>query len=422
MQEYERFINRFSKLGKRVDDLSRIGRLMKAVGDPQQRLRFIHVAGTNGKGSCCEMLAKTLTAAGYRTGLFTSPYIIRYNDRIRINGEDITDAELNELALLIEPSVDACGEGFSQFEITQAMGLLHFARQKCDVVVLETGLGGRLDSTNIIPPPEAALITSIALDHTAILGDTIEEIAMQKAGIIKRGSAAVCSACVKDGALTVMQEQAERCGTHLRTPDMSRMNVRRCDMFGSEFDYGDMRGLRLMMGGTHQLYNAAAVIETAEALRERGFSIPEAALRKGLTAQIPARIQMLSRDPLVIVDGGHNPEGISALAATVGTLGCKKHFVIGMLSDKDSAEAARLIAPHGDRFVCVDSFAPNARNAAELAELLKSSGADAEPSTLSAEETVARELASLGEDEALIICGSLYLASLFAGGIEHLGK
>ncbi len=414
MKKYEEFIGKYTKLGKRVDDLSRAEKLMKAVGEPHKRLRFVHVAGTNGKGSVCEMLAKTLTNAGYRTGLFTSPYIVHYNDRIRIDGVEITDEQLDELAEFAEPKINACGGGFSQFEITQALGLLHFERQACDIVVLETGLGGLLDSTNVIPAPEAAVITSIALDHTALLGDTTEEIAAQKAGIIKRGSAAVCSACVTGGAREVIRRQAEKCGISLRIPDMSKLSVSDCGLFGSEFDFGELKGLRLKMGGEHQLFNACAVIETVKVLRERGFDIPESALREGLTVQIPARIQVISEQPLIIVDGGHNPEGVSALAAAVGQLSCEKRFVIGMLSDKDSAEAAKVLAPLGE-FVCVGDFAPNARSARELAELLSAAGAKAFASELSPQETVRRELAQLTDGRALIICGSLYLASLFCG-------
>ncbi|MBR1724079.1 MAG: bifunctional folylpolyglutamate synthase/dihydrofolate synthase, partial [Ruminococcus sp.] len=292
-----------------------------------------------------------------------------------------------------------------------ALAFLHYERCGCDIVVLETGLGGLLDSTNVIPPPEAAVITSIALDHTAILGDTIADIARHKAGIIKEGSAAVCSACVGGEALEVIRRQAEKCGAALTVPNMSRMKVQRCNIYGAELDYGELTGLRLKMGGSHQLYNAAAVIETVYALRERGYDIPDEAMRRGLTAQIPARIQILSEQPPVILDGGHNPEGLRALASTVCALPRPRVAVIGMLSDKDSSEAARIIADSCDRFVCVEGFAPGARPAAELASLLKSDGANAEASNISAAETVRRELNALPEGGSLMICGSLYLAS-----------
>lgn len=416
MSRFEIFVNSFSKLGKRVSDLSRIRRLMAALGDPQERLKFIHVAGTNGKGSTSEMLAGTLAAAGYKTGLFTSPYILRYNDRIRINGEDIEDEELDRLSDILSAAVSGMDEGFSQFEITQAMAMLYYERSGCDIVVLEAGLGGLLDSTNIIPPPEAAVITSVALDHTAILGGAIGQIAEQKAGIIKSASPAICSASVPPQALDVIRRRAREVGAQLFIPDMGEASVRRCDLFGSELDFGDVNGIRLNMGGEHMIRNAAAAIQTVRVLRRRGYSIPDDALRKGLACVIPARLQILNRDPLVILDGGHNPEGIGALAAALDTLSCKKRAVIGMLKDKDSEQAARLIARSAERFVCVSIFYPNALDAQELAGLLRSEGANAEASPLSPEETVRRELAALPDGDALVINGSLFLASRFADG------
>ena len=408
---YKQLLSRYSRLGQRVSDLSRIGRLMKAVGDPQERLRFVHIAGTNGKGSTAQMLADTLTAAGYRTGLFTSPFILRYNDRIRIDGEEITDEELDAIADRVGAALEDLPEGFSQFEVTQAMALLHYEQSGCDIVVLEAGLGGTLDSTNVIPAPEAAVITSIALDHTAILGDTTEEIAASKAGIIKPGSAAVCSACVKGKALEVIRSRAEECGTRLIVPDMSGLTVIGSDIFGTEFDFGELKRLRLRMGGEHQLFNAAAVVAAVGALRERGFGIPEAALRKGLTAQIPARVQVVSRQPVAIVDGGHNPEGVKALAAAIEDLPRPRTAVMGMLSDKDSAAAVRLIARSCERFVCVDGFAPGALPSKRLMELLTAAGARAVMSMSSPTETVRREYAMMPRDGSLIVCGSLYLAS-----------
>ena len=418
MKHYEEFTSKYTKLGKRVSDLSRIAALMHAVGDPQERLRFVHVAGTNGKGSICEMTARALTAAGYRTGLFTSPYILRYNDRMRINGREITDEELNELADMVEPEAEKLSElGFSQFEITQAMAMLWFERQECDIVVLEVGLGGALDSTNVIPAPLAAVIGSLSLDHTAILGETVAEIAEQKAGIIKCGSPAVLSYGNPAEAAGVVRRRAEECGSELVIPEAAEpLSV---TAFGSEFVYKGKK-YAVSMGGAHQLINACTVIETLGILRGRGFEIPETAACEGLKAVIPARLQILSREPFVIVDGGHNPQGVEALAAALGTLPCRKRAVIGMLGDKDSAAAARLIAGSASKFVCVDGFAPNARPAGELAALLRESGADAAASELSPEKTAKLEYETLAEDEALVICGSLYLASLFAGGMQTI--
>lgn len=416
MKRYEKFVFGYSKMSKPVADLSRARSLMAAVGNPQDRLRFIHVAGTNGKGSVCEMTARALAAAGYKTGLFTSPYILRYNDRIRINGIDIADNELDRLSGIVEEAVRGTDGGFSQFEITQAIAMLYFEQSGCDIVVFEAGIGGLLDSTNVIPPPEAAVITSIALDHTAILGGTVELIAEQKAGIIKGGSDVICSPSVPPQALQVISDKAKAVGAGLHIPDMGEVSVSRCDLFGAEFSFGGLKDLRLNMGGEHQIRNAVTAIEALFALRRRGLDIPDSAVRAGLACVIPARLQILCSEPLVIVDGGHNPEGVGALASALDTLPCKKRAVIGMLSDKDSAEAARIIAHHAERFVCVGDFCPNAQSAGELAELLRAAGANAEASPLSPEETVRKELSAICEGEALVICGSLYLASLFADG------
>lgn len=416
MQLYEEFINKFTKLGQRVNDLSRIGALLRSLGDPQDCLKFVHIAGTNGKGSCAEMLAQTLTAAGYRTGLFTSPYILRYNDRIRIDGEDISDGELNDLAAKVTPHAERLSAmGFSQFEITQAMAFLYFAQENCDVVVLEAGLGGKLDSTNVIAPPLISVICSVSLDHTAILGDTTEKIAEQKAGIIKRGSPAVLAPGNPDPVVEIMRRRAEECGSRLVVPDTDRLEVADCTAFGSYFRYkGESYAVR--MGGFHQIKNALTVIESAEILRKSGYNITKSALDKGLTAQIPGRIQVLSHEPPVIVDGGHNPDGVKALADALDTLNCKKRVVIGMLGDKDSDSAAEYIAKAADSFICVDGFYPNSRPREELAFLLRSHGANAEVSDLSAEDTVKRELAKMPAGEALVISGSLFLAAVFADG------
>jgi dihydrofolate synthase/folylpolyglutamate synthase len=418
LQFYEEFTNRFTKSGRKVTDLTRISTLLNAVGNPQDRLKFIHVAGTNGKGSCSEMLARTLTAAGYKTGLFTSPYIIRYNDRIRIDGEDIADEKLNALAAEIMPHAERLSElGFSQFEITQAMAFLYFAREKCDVVVLEAGVGGKLDSTNVIAPPLLCVICSVSLDHTAILGDTIEEIAEQKSGIIKQGSQAVLAPENEISVQKIMQSRADECGVKLVIPDIEKLKINRCTAFGTQFEYGG-ESYGTAMGGRHQIKNALTVIEGIKLLRENGFDIAKQAVDTGLNAQISGRIQVISRKPLVIVDGGHNPDGVKALAEALATLDCKKKIVIGMLGDKDSEAAAEYIAKSAERFICVDGFYARARDNKQLAEILRKHGANAEISEYGAIETVEREIETLKENEALIVSGSLYLASEICNKIK----
>lgn len=421
MRYYEQLLSGYSKLGKRVNDLSRIGTLLNALGDPQKKLRFVHIAGTNGKGSCAQMTADTLKSAGYKTGLFTSPYILRYNDRIRINGVDISDDELDDAARAVGDAVKQLhGCGFSQFEITQAIAFEYFAKEKCGIVVLEAGLGGKLDSTNVIDPPIISLICSVSFDHTAILGDTIEQIAEQKAGIIKRGSKAVILAPQNPPqAERIVADHAKRCGCRLIIPDISRMRTIKCTPFGCGFEYLG-KVYSTAMGGYHQIKNALCAIECAKALTREGFAISDNDIASGLSAMIPARLQILSRDPLIILDGGHNPDAVGALADALKAIDAPIKMVAGMLSDKDSRAAAALIANCAKEIICVGDFYPNARSASELAEIfaaaLSSEGTVVTASQLSAQETVRQAAASLKKGEVLVIFGSLYLASLFSDG------
>ena len=259
------------------------------------------------------------------------------------------------------------------------------------------------------------MICSISLDHTAILGGTIEKIAAQKAGIIKKGSPCVTAPENPRQAMGAIGRRARLCNSQLVIPDMAELKVESCTPFGCKFSY---RGgqYETHMGGYHQIKNALTVIEVINALRGEGYDIPEAALKSGLLAQVPARVQILSREPLVILDGGHNPEGVKALANALAALNCPKRAVIGMLGDKDSETAAEQIAQAAESFICVDGYCPRAREKGELAEILARHGAKAAPSPYSPEETVRREIAALKDGEALVICGSLFLAALFADG------
>ncbi|MBQ2581431.1 MAG: bifunctional folylpolyglutamate synthase/dihydrofolate synthase, partial [Ruminococcus sp.] len=256
------FINQFTHSGKPVTDLSRIRRLLGALGDPQDKLAFVHIAGTNGKGSVAEMFNRIFISAGLKTGCFTSPFILRYNDRIRIDGCDIPDSELSQIAETVSKAVDELPEkdDFSQFEITQAIAFLYFVKHACDIVVLETGLGGLLDCTNVITSPLLTVITTIDLDHTAILGDTVAQIAAQKAGIIKPGVPCVLSANNPDEAVDVVRAAAQKNGSQLVIPDITTAVVTHADHFGSRFEYGGQQ-YTLSMAGMHQVTNALTVIE-----------------------------------------------------------------------------------------------------------------------------------------------------------------
>ena len=404
------YIFGFSHSGKPVKDLSRIKMLMSAIGDPQDRLKFVHIAGTNGKGSTARMFDGVFVRAGLKTGLFTSPFIIEYADRIQVNDRNIDSEALARLAGKVHEAVSEFPEdtGFSQFEITQAIAFLYFEEQGCDIVVLETGLGGLLDCTNIITTPLLTVITKVDLDHTAILGDTVELIAAQKAGIIKRGVPCILSAGNTDEVRKVVAEKAKEMGSWLVIPDVDGLLVQDSGLDGTNFTYKG-RNFHTSMAGIHQTDNALSVIEGCEILRDI-FDLTDEDIREGIAdAVLPGRTEILSRKPLVMVDGGHNPDGVRALAKVIaGKRPC--HAVIGMCRDKNLREALSVLIPHVDSFVTVDGFSDRAENAAELAELINSLGGKAIP----AQNGLLTEIENMkhqNEDGLTLICGSLYLVS-----------
>lgn len=405
------YINSFSHSGKPVKDLGRISRLLESLGRPQDKLRFVHIAGTNGKGSVAEMFDRIFIAAGLKTGCFTSPFILRYNDRIRLDGQDIADSELSELAQTVRAAVETSPDkgDLSQFEITQAIAFLYFAKHGCDVVVLETGLGGLLDCTNVIASPLLTVITTINFDHTAILGGTLEQIAAQKAGIIKPLVPCVLSAQNAPEVARVVSAAAKDNGSKLVIPDMEQMSVRSLDCFGSEFDYKGKR-FTVSMGGRHQIINALSVIEGCELLKGT-LGLDDKVIAEGISkAVLPARVEVLCRSPLTILDGAHNPDGLTALANVLKDCGKRCHAVIGMCSDKNIDGAVAKLIPFVDEFFTVDGFSERAISRQELAHKITDLGGKAAPCELPLSGQI-RALQQAHPDDITLICGSLYLAA-----------
>ncbi|MBO5449608.1 MAG: bifunctional folylpolyglutamate synthase/dihydrofolate synthase [Ruminococcus sp.] len=416
------YINGLSHSGKPVKDLTRIRTLLAALGDPQDRLKFVHIAGTNGKGSMAQMFSEVFTAAGFKTGLFTSPYIIKYSDRIKVNGENIPDRELSALADRVRDTVSTlpCREDFSQFEITQAIAFLYFLQEQCDIVVLETGMGGLLDCTNAVKTPILTVIGSVDYDHTAVLGNTLEEIAFQKAGIIKPGVPCVLSAGNAPEVISIVRKKAEENGSRLVIPDTELLRVISCGCFGSEFEY---RGklFRTSMGGAHQITNAMSVIEGISLINGGGTISREKTLCSEISyeeaaqaierASIPGRIQIINRQPLTILDGAHNPDGIAALADVVSHCGKEKcTAVIGMCRDKNIREAVANLIPFVESFITVDGFSERAESKEVLSEMINSIGGKALP----AQHDIPQEIRNMQQnnpDGLNLICGSLFLAT-----------
>ena len=389
--------------------LHRVAYLLEKLGNPQKKLKFIHIAGTNGKGSTASMTASILEKAGYRTGLFTSPYIYRFNERMQINGQQIHDETVISLTKKIRAIAETMEEPPTEFDFVTAMAMDYFAAQNCDMVVLEVGVGGALDSTNIIPAPEVAVITNIGLDHTDLLGDTVEKIAAVKAGIIKEGCRAVCY----DSGASVSQVYAAICEEKhvpLKIADFSALRSLSKGLEGQVFSYGKRENLFLPLLGAHQLHNAAVVLSVIDALLERGYSISEEAIRAGLeTVSWPGRFHIVGRDPLFIIDGGHNPQCIEALVENIKDyLAGRKIIVLaGVLADKDYADMFRPVMPFTDSFVCITPDNPRKMDAHDLARYLQDAGAKAVGCDTVAEGVaLARELA--GKEGVILSFGSLY--------------
>ena len=412
VQETIDYINSFTWSKTRLG-LERTRTLLEKLGDPQKKLRFIHVAGTNGKGSTCAMLASVLKCAGYRTGLFTSPHIVRFNERIQVNGVEITDEELAEAAESVIKAADSMDDHPSQFELVTAIGMVYFLHRQCDIVVVEVGMGGDMDSTNVIDIPECSVICNIGLDHTEYLGDTLEKIAATKAGIIKPDCPVVCYRGSAD-----VEAVFERTATEKRSPlykaDFEAIRPISDSLSGQVFSWHELDKLSLPLIGAHQLKNAAVVLETLKVLNDNGWNISEQSIRSGLAStKWPVRFEVLRQSPPVIVDGAHNPQCAEALAAALEKYlpGKQSVFLMGVLADKDYARILGILCPYAKRFVCITPDSPRALGANELAGYLRGLGEDAE-SCGSIEQGVIR---ALSDGCPVAACGSLYMAGIAAG-------
>lgn len=395
-----------SKLG-----LDRTRELLGKLNDPQKELKFIHIAGTNGKGSTAAMLSSILEEAGYRVGLYTSPFINRFNERMQVNHQPIPDEELAALTEYVRPHADAMADSPTEFELITALAMVWFARQKCDIVVLEVGMGGELDSTNIIDVPEAAVIAAMGLDHVKELGPTMADIARAKAGIIKEGGRVV-SYGGNPEADEVIAAVCRARNASLCQPDFSAIVPGDFSLEGQTFSYKGWRGLRIPLVGAYQMNNAAVVLETVEVLRQRGWNISDEAVRQGLAdTRWPARFEVLRRDPVFIVDGGHNPHGIRATAESLRRLfpGRKITFVTGVMADKDVEHILGLIVPLADQFFTVRPDNPRAMDAGELARRIEAMGAKA-TACASVRDGVDRAIQAEGPHGVACALGSLYMS------------
>ncbi|MDO4269419.1 MAG: folylpolyglutamate synthase/dihydrofolate synthase family protein [Eubacteriales bacterium] len=408
--EYIHTLGRFS--GK--PGLHRIRALCAALGDPQNRLKFVHLAGTNGKGSTACMIASVLQAAGCRTGLYTSPYLVQFHERIRVDGQMIPDGDLSRLAERVALAAQSLelpeGETIGEFEFTTALAFLYYVERECDIVVLETGLGGRCDATNVIPAAEVCVLTPVSRDHMAVLGDTIAEIAAEKAAIIKPASAVVCAVGQPVEALDAIVRACEAAGAVWCAAPIE-YKLLRCDIGGTAFVY-EGQGYTLAMPGRHQLQNAVTALHAVEALRERGWEIPVPAAVRGLArARMAGRLERLREAPLVLLDGAHNAAGVAALCRAADEMlkMRKLHVVMGMVRDKEYETCIRELARRADTFwACTPEAEDRALPAQTVAAIAEQDCAQTHDCG-SAEQAVGLALAHAGPKDCVLICGSLFL-------------
>lgn len=353
--------------------LSRTKELLRLCGNPEDKLTFIHVAGTNGKGSFCAMMESVLRKAGLKTGLYTSPYIHSFNERMRFMGENISDEELISLVEYIKPLALSMEDRPTEFEVITVMAFLWFLKKNCDIVVLEVGLGGALDSTNVITAPVLSVLTRISLDHTQLLGETVKEIATEKAGIIKNGSTCLMLMQTKEAMDAVkMRAEEENVPVYFTSPDA--IIQKEHSILGQSFDYKEYKDILLSLTGSYQRENATMVIEATKLLCQKGFNISEEALKDGLKeAHWPGRFEVLSTAPVFIIDGAHNPGGAEALRCSLEEYfpSEKFCFLMGVMADKDYSGIISKLMPLAKCFITVTPNNPRALPAEKLKEEIK---------------------------------------------------
>lgn len=406
------------RMGQGAPGLARMQNLCDHLGNPEKELQCIHIAGTNGKGSLAAMTSSILTAAGYKTGLTISPYVVDFRERFQIDGEMIPPRTLANLTEKVLDAIDAIetegGEKPVEFEAVTALAFLWFAREKCDLVVLETGLGGRCDATNVVPHKLVAAITKIGYDHMEVLGDTLDKIAAEKAGIIKEGTVVVNYPDQPAEAMGPILTAAAEAHTSIITPDKDDLTLLRGKRLENRIDYGGYRAA-LGLPGTHQANHAAMAVEIALALwREFGYDISDDAILQGLAdARMPARIEVLRRHPLLLLDGCHNPDGAKMLAETLTRADFEENLVgvLGVLADKDYKDMLSDLAPC---FAKIYTVTPNCPRALSAEELQKEARFHTDAEAADSVADAIRKAVDYADENNLagvVVCGSLYLAA-----------
>lgn len=401
----------------RKPGLERTQALLAALDHPERKLRFVHITGTNGKGSTAAMTASVLTCAGLRTGLYTSPHLYQFYERMQVDGVPISDEDLGRLTQKVLDAAESMADPPTEFELMTAVGMAYFLEQGCDLVVLEVGLGGRLDSTNVIPAPEVAVITNIGLEHTKELGNTLALIAAEKAGILKPGCRCVLYAQGEE-ASGVVRDVCQAQHIPLTETAPETLAVCSTGLEGQTFRYRGKGPYHLNLLGNYQLSNAMTALDTIQALREAGWDIPEEGIVRGLEqARWPGRLELVRRSPDVIVDGGHNPQCVDALVTALEPLypHRKMIFLAGVLADKDWQAMFRRVLPLAKAFVVVTPDSPRALPAQKLGAWIRTVSQVPVSVEESLDAGVDAALAQAGPEDVVCAWGSLYSV----GEIRH---
>ncbi|MDO4731095.1 MAG: folylpolyglutamate synthase/dihydrofolate synthase family protein [Clostridia bacterium] len=409
--EAQKKINVCLKFGIRPG-LERIKKLLSLMDNPQDKLKFIHTAGTNGKGSICSMIAFALTENGYRTGLFTSPFVIDFRERFKIDNRMITEEELVEIVDFIYPKIEALNKEdviITEFEFITAIAFEWFYRKKCDIVVLEVGLGGRFDATNVIKNSLVSVISSISYDHMAILGDTLSKIAYEKAGIIKESSKVVLYPEQQDEVKSVIKQQAKIKNAELIIPETTQIKYSK-ENYKAVMEYKNI-SYKLPLCGEYQIENTVTVLEALKVLKEK-IKLDDDKIKRGIEKTVlPARLEILNDEPLIFLDGAHNEDAMKKLKVFIDkNLSEKKVYaVMGILKDKDYEKMISVIAKSFYKIITVE---PDSQRKLE-SEILCKKINKYNKNTLALKDlydAVKYVKEENNRDIVVIICGSLYLA------------
>lgn len=426
-EEAREYMEEVNKLGS-IPGLDSIRELLKRAGNPEKGLKYIHVAGTNGKGSVSSFIAAGLKACGYRVGRYVSPTIIDYRERIQVNSSYITKTKTAEyLTTLFNLTEQMKADGLpspTSFEIETVMAFMYFQYKNCDYVVLECGMGGESDATNIIESPVACVITSVSLDHCAFLGNTVAEIAANKSGIIKPGCFVISSPQC-DEVTAVLQKKCAEAGVSFTQTDKEKIKVKKSTLDRQKFDYGSIKNIEISLAGDYQPENAATALECLMELKKRGCKLKDEKIFKGFTEVIwPARFEPLGKKPLVVADGAHNPDAAKRLMNSLSFHFTNRRivYIMGVLKDKDYDEMIRMTVPKAAHIVTVTP--PNKQRALPAFELAKSVK-EYNPNVTAADSVCeALEMAILlaGEDGVVLAFGSLSYMGLLKEEYEKRNR